>query len=604
MLTFAKNCDILTGLIMNKKEDKKNKVPSRRILYWFWQGTKQYKVSFFVGFVLNVIVSLMFGFVTPVLIARLIDKITGGAEFNDVIGDIIVYGVMLVVVQIILMRIMIYMVWRRQMQAKKVMHDFCFKALVNRSMAFHNDRFSGSLLTQQKRFVNAAESFEDCINQYIVPFIIDIIAPIIVLGAIAPMFVICLLGGTAIFIAISSFTYKGSRITKKAENEAETKWTGELADDLSNVLAIKSYANEKHEQSKFAGLVKDWYKKSLAHMWNFITRSMALNFVNVGIAVAVFVFLAGAGEWWGVSIGTIILMLTFSNRLLSTMWNWHYVLKMISTSFSDSDEMVAILDEPNELKDKKNAPKLTVNSGVIDFENISFRHKDARAKVFKDLSLHVRAGEKIGLVGMSGSGKTTLTKLLLRFADVQEGAIKIDGQNIAEVTQESLRDAIAYVPQETLLFHRSLAENVAYGKLDASEKEIIEACKKANIWDFIKELPEGLKTKTGEQGVKLSGGQRQRVAIARAILKDAPILVLDEATSALDTESEKLIQSALRELMRGKTSLVIAHRLSTVAEMDRILVIKNGEIIEDGKHKDLITKNGEYAKLWKKQTEV
>jgi ATP-binding cassette subfamily B protein len=197
-----------------------------------------------------------------------------------------------------------------------------------------------------------------------------------------------------------------------------------------------------------------------------------------------------------------------------------------------------------------------------------------------------------------------MTKLLLRFADVQEGEIKIDGQNIACVTQESLRSAMAYVPQETLLFHRSLAENVAYGKSNASEDEIIEACKKANIWDFIKELPEGLKTKTGEQGVKLSGGQRQRVAIARAILKDAPVLVLDEATSALDTESEKLIQSALKELMRGKTSIVIAHRLSTVAEMDRIIVVRNGEIIEDGKHRDLVARNGEYAKLWKTQTKA
>ena len=212
-------------------------------------------------------------------------------------------------------------------------------------------------------------------------------------------------------------------------------------------------------------------------------------------------------------------------------------------------------------------------------------------------------GERIGLVGVSGSGKTTLTKLLLRFADVQKGEILVSGQNIKDVTQESLRKNIAYVPQETSLFHRTIAENIAYGKPGATMQEIIWAAKQANADEFIQDLPKGYETLVGERGIKLSGGQRQRIAIARAILKDAPILVLDEATSALDSESEALIQDALEKLMKGRTSIVIAHRLSTVAGLDRIVVMANGKIVEQGKHADLLQReNGVYAGLWGRQS--
>ena len=264
--------------------------------------------------------------------------------------------------------------------------------------------------------------------------------------------------------------------------------------------------------------------------------------------------------------------------------------------------MTEILQEPPAIVDHSDK-QLIVTHGAISFDSVSYAYRDAKTnEVIRSLSLTIPAGQKIGLVGVSGAGKTTITKLLLRFDDISSGTIAIDGQDISKVTQTSLRESIAYVAQEPLLFHRSLRDNIAYARPDASEAEIIDAAQKAYATEFIDRLPRGLDTIVGERGVKLSGGQRQRIAIARAILKDAPILLLDEATSALDSESEKLIQSALTKLMHGRTSLVIAHRLSTIAKLDRIVVLDQGRVVEDGTHSELLKRDGIYARLWAHQS--
>lgn len=251
--------------------------------------------------------------------------------------------------------------------------------------------------------------------------------------------------------------------------------------------------------------------------------------------------------------------------------------------------------------DREDAKPLLVEQGRVKFENVAFKYNDLKT-VLKDFDLDIGAQEKIGLIGSSGAGKTTLVKLLARFYDVTSGGLYIDGQNVEDITMESLRDNLAIIPQDIALFNHSVLDNIRYGRMNASDEDVIGAAKKAHAHEFIKELPEGYETLVGERGVKLSGGQRQRIAIARAILKDAPILILDEATSALDSESERLIQESLKELMEGKTVIAIAHRLSTINHLDRLIVMDQGQIVEDGQHDELLTKEGLYAKLWSMQS--
>jgi ATP-binding cassette subfamily B protein len=302
-------------------------------------------------------------------------------------------------------------------------------------------------------------------------------------------------------------------------------------------------------------------------------------------------------------IATVFLIFTYTNTLISQLWTFgNNSLRNYNRSLGDASDMVEILHQQPEIKDPVEPEEARIKAGNIQLKNVTFVHDGANDALFRNLNLHIKSGEKVGLVGHSGSGKTSLTRILLRFSDIDGGEILIDGQNIAHITQDDLRRNIAYVPQEPLLFHRSLTDNIRYGRSGATEAEILQASRMAHADDFIKDLPLGYDTLVGERGVKLSGGQRQRVAIARAMIKDAPILVLDEATSALDSESEVLIQQALWKLMEGRTAIVIAHRLSTVQKMDRIIVMSEGKIVEEGTHHQLLNQKGKYAELWAHQS--
>lgn len=577
-----------------------------RTLHYFWQEIKKYKWYSIGVMILTPATIVIRSVLAPYIFADMIGKISVGIPEDQIIPTLlpeaIIFLSIFIINNVIFDKLRIYTCWRMELLAMYNLASKCFNAISSQSMQFHNDRFSGSLVSQTNKFVGAFERFADEIIFNLTPIVSFLIFVVIVLWPVAPWYVLILLGLIAVYTLICGLTFRRIARFSADEASAQTRQTGQLADSISNIMSVKSYARESHERHRYANFQRASLNAGLDLMENTIKRDLLFSGVNIGITAALVIFLMGGTTWFGLSVSTLILIVNYSQQVLSSLWDINRMFKNFNRVFGDAQEMTAILDMEDDVVDLPGAKTLKINDSTIYFNNITFRHKDAKTDIFKQFSLNIKPGERVGLVGVSGSGKSTLVKLLLRFADVDAGEIMIDGQDIKHVTQTSLRENIAYVPQETSLFHRSIADNIAYAKPNATMKEIKRAAYLANADNFIKDLPDGYDTLVGERGVKLSGGQRQRIAIARAILKDAPILVLDEATSALDSESESLIQDALEKLMKGRTSLVVAHRLSTVADLDRIVVMKNGKIIEQGTHNDLIKQNGEYKKLWSRQS--
>lgn len=543
----------------------------------------------------------------PLIFADLIEKASLGLPLNEMLGialfEVLLFLALYTFNKLVLEELRLYWCWKMELLIMYDLAGTCFNAVSEQSMQFHSDRFSGSLVSQTNKFVWAFERFFDMIVWDLWPMLIYIIFVIVVLGTQVPWFAVGLVVLVALYALVSGLTFRKISLLNEEEASAETRQTGQLSDSMSNIISVKSYAREQHERGRYRKFSQAIYDKSSELMRATIKRDLMFGGLQVGMTALLLVFLLTGREWLGISIATLILIVNYSQTIMGELWNINSIFKNVNRVFGDAHEMTLILDTVDDVVDALNAAPLVLREAKVDFKDISFKHADAKTPIFENFGLHIGAGERVGLVGVSGSGKTTLTKLLLRFADVGSGEITISDQNIRDITQESLRKNIAYVPQETSLFHRSIAENIAYGKPEATPEEIQRAAKLANAHDFIMDLPDGYDTLVGERGIKLSGGQRQRIAIARAILKDAPILILDEATSALDSESEALIQDALAKLMAGRTSIVIAHRLSTIANLDRIVVLENGKIVEQGNHRDLLKKeDGVYHHLWNRQS--
>lgn len=563
-------------------------------------------------FACAVLVTLGFVFflsyMNPFIVGKIVDLVSAGrVEPDQVLAVFGPYMVALVAVNVLgqaCSKLQDYFAAKVEIRANYELATMAFDTLSNQSMTFHTNRFGGSLVSQTQKFLSAYTTLMDSFVYAVIPIVSAAVFTVTLLSPLVPAYVVLLVCLLAVYVVVAFKLYKRILPLNEQTAAAQNALSGELSDSITNILAVKTSGRESYERMLFDQANLQVKAADSRRMRATILRGVATSSIIVLIMTLLVVFVSGGNAWFGISAGTLVMMFTYTYSLTMQFNRLNQTFQQINRAFGDAHDMTVVLDEPRLVADDPDAPNLHVTRGAIDFDDLTFRYADADEDdlVFQDFSLSIPAGQRIGLVGRSGSGKTTLTTLLLRLADIQEGRILVDGQDIAHVAQTSLRRQIAYVPQEPLLFHRTIRDNIAYGRPDATDAEIVEAARKANALEFIERLPQGFDTMTGERGVKLSGGQRQRIAIARAILTDAPILVLDEATSALDSESEKLIQDALANLMEGRTSIVIAHRLSTVASLDRIVVISDGVIVEDGTHDQLVAEGGEYAHLWSRQT--
>jgi ATP-binding cassette subfamily B protein len=487
----------------------------------------------------------------------------------------------------------------------RVMSDMLtasFENLLGHSYRFYSNVFTGSLVRKVSRLSRAYEDFTDQITGSLIPTIVISAGVLSILFSRNTVLGSLLLGWMAIFLGIHVSIALWKMKYDRLRSEKDSESTGVLADALTNIIPIKLFSNYEYEKARYQKVTGE-----LRHLrilgWGIGEAVDALQGALM-IAIELALYFLWLRYWEGgtglVTTGDFVLIQGFIAVLFTKIWEFGRVVRRLHESVADAAEMVEIIDTPYDIQDRRNAKELRVRAGKIEVKDVTFGFHGTR-NVLKNFTLTIKPGEKVALVGSSGAGKTTITALLLRFHDVDGGEIIVDGQNIAHVTQTSLRQEIALVPQDTILFHRTLMENIRYGKLNATDKEVIEAAKKAHCHEFISQLPYGYETFVGERGVKLSGGERQRVAIARAILKNAQILILDEATSSLDSEVERLIQDALETLMKKKTAIVVAHRLSTIRKMDRIIVIRDGAIISEGTHDLLLEKDGIYKKLWQIQ---
>ena len=477
----------------------------------------------------------------------------------------------------------------------------CFEYLHQHSYGFFTGQFIGSLVRKANRLTDSFDGITERMFGEILPTAVRILAIITILLYSHTMLGVILLAWILIYLAIN-YAFARYKIPYDRQAAAvNSEVTARLADTLTNNINIKVFTAAKRESRAFEELTDKQFR-----IWRF---SLNLNEVMNGVqgmmmVLMQFLIFYFAIRFWNagqLTLGDFALIQAYLIIIFGNLWNFGRVIRRMYKHLADTEEMVEIFNTPLEIEDKPMAKELSVAKGEVQFRNVDFTYNQTRT-VLKNFNLQIAPGERVGLVGISGAGKSTIAALLLRFFDVTAGGIYIDGQNISDATQTSLRSAIGYVPQDPILFHRSLYDNIAYGNPDASGEQVLRAAHLAHCDEFIERLPQKYDTLVGERGIKLSGGERQRVAIARAILKNAPILVMDEATSSLDSHAESIIQDALENLIAGKTTIVIAHRLSTIIKMDRIIVIHKGTIKEEGTHQELIeAPAGLYKKLWNLQ---
>ncbi|MDB5169066.1 MAG: MdlB, multidrug/protein/lipid transporter ATPase, ATP-binding cassette, subfamily bacterial [Candidatus Saccharibacteria bacterium] len=589
------------------KHNRKS-LPVRRILHWYWHFTKPRKLIFFIALALAVISTLSQDILAPYVISRAFNKIqdlyaSGGEITVHGLKTYIVTYIALMLISIVFWRVQGVFGWWFEIHGERDIMNYLFNHIQRQSSRFHADNFGGALVSQANKFTAAYEKVADELMWSVLTGLTALLASVVVLATVSLPYAFGLGAFSIIYLLVMGRRTLRQMPYDRALADSESLRTAKLADSITNVATIRSFAAEEHENRLFYKQTSDTVGHYIRLLKSIMINQTISHVGTNGVSVLAFAGGVAVLSVFHAPLGVLFLAINYTMSLSRRLWESNRVVVNINRALGDSATMVEILDQQPEVQEKPGAESFTAHRGEVAFKDVVFRYQTkSKQPIFDHLNLKIKPGEKIGLVGVSGGGKTTITKLLQREMDIDSGAITIDGHNIADMRLEDVRRATSLVPQEPMLFHRSIADNIAYGRPEASQKEIEAVAKMAHAHEFIENLSEGYKTLVGERGVKLSGGQRQRVAIARAMLKNAPILILDEATSALDSESEALIQDALWRLMEDKTAIIIAHRLSTIQKMDRIIVLDKGAIVEQGSHKDLLGQNGMYARLWNRQS--
>ncbi len=600
---MAKEKNIVYSEVNPVRNEISNGVKLKNVLSAFWNSAKPKKWSFFFC-VFCILGTSTVAVAAPILYKQFFDIISAAGDKSSVAPSLLK-----IIIEIAILHAAMWLFYRAasfiyvalQTEVIARLKQNSYDYLIEHSYSFFVNNFAGSLVQKVNRFARAFETLTDRILWDILPLFTRIFFIIIVVFLINKWIAFIIFIWIIVFLSFSFFFSKWKFKYDVLVAEIDSKTTGYLADTIANQNTIQLFSNQKFESKGYKNITNQ-QAKATKFSWNLDSIIDAVqSFLAFTIEFLLFYFTIKYWENGLATVGVFVMLQVYIINLIDQLWGFARIVRNIYQSYADAKELVEILLLPHEIEDIPEAKELSVNRGEIKFENLNFNFNETR-KVLEDINLTIKPGEKVALIGPSGAGKTTFVRLLLRLYSPTSGKILIDGQDIAKTTQKSLRENISMVPQDPILFHRTLAENIAYGKQGAKMSEIETAAKLAHCDDFIANLPYKFETYVGERGIKLSGGERQRVAIARAMLKAAPILVLDEATSSLYSHSEMLIQDALSNLMKDKTTIVIAHRLSTIQKMDRIIVIDNGKIIEQGSHTELLqNENSLYKKLWELQ---
>ncbi|MGW2665467.1 ABC transporter ATP-binding protein [Nocardia tengchongensis] len=541
-------------------------------------------------------------YIAPLLVAMIVGKVaaTGDSSIGTLMPYVVGFGALLFIAEVF-WRVGIHFLNRLDANGIENLYNTAMDELLAKDSAFFHNNFAGSLTKRALSFATRFEDFADTFAFEIVAAFVPLTFASVVLWRYDPMLVIVLLGLIAVSGAVVTPLIRRRQHLVDDREAAIALVSGHVSDTLSNMQAVRAFAAEPEEIAEHQRRVAVQRRKSLLSWdYNNLYIDTAITPLMVIVNVAGLLIALGIGGGHA-SVEVIMVAFTYYWNATGIMFRFNQIYRRLESTTTEAAQFTELLLESPTVLDTAEPEPLQPKGSDIRFERVDFAHAGAKP-LFRGLDLDVPSGARIGLVGRSGGGKSTLTQLLLRMMDIDGGVIRIGGQDISRLRQRDLRSLLSYVPQDPAMFHRSLSDNIRFARPDATDAEVRRAAKAAHVTEFADGLPEGMNTLIGERGVKLSGGQRQRVALARAILRDAPILLLDEATSALDSESENLVQQALWELMEGRTALVVAHRLSTVAGMDRLIVLDRGRIVEEGSHEELLRGEGTYAQLWRHQS--